>query len=120
MWPLATFALGLCVSKIHITPSESVMTYLNLDASGAAYTPAGKWIIIVLIELFAVTFAGSWALCVRLYSAEIQPSRTRSAASSFGQGANQLVNTVVALTSPAFLAKSAFGEYVRCAMRLSC
>lgn len=80
------------------------------DASGAAYTPIGKWAVIVLIELFTVTFAGSWALCVRLYTAEIQPSRTRAAASSFGQGVNQLINTILALTSPAFLAKSSFGE----------
>jgi hypothetical protein len=80
------------------------------DASGAAYTTGGKWSVIVLIEIFASTFAGSWALIVRLYASEIQPSRTRAAASSFGQGANQLVNTVVALTSPAFLAKSPYGE----------
>ncbi|KAM0754822.1 general substrate transporter [Meredithblackwellia eburnea MCA 4105] len=83
----------------------------SLYASGGAYTKVGKWAVIVLIELFAITFAGSWALCTRLYSSEIQPSRTRSAASSFGQGANQLVNTVVALTSPAFLAKSSYGPY---------
>lgn len=89
---------------------ESLVLNCLTDASGAAYTPIGKWAVIVLIELFTITFAGSWALCVRLYTAEIQPSRTRAAASSFGQGVNQLINTVLALTSPAFLAKSSFGE----------
>ncbi|KZP07920.1 general substrate transporter [Athelia psychrophila] len=82
-----------------------------LYASGAAYTPVGKWAVIVLIELFTVSFACSWAASIRLYCAEIQPSRTRAAASSFGQGANQLVNAVLALTSPAFLAKSPYGPY---------
>lgn len=95
----------LCIDPVILLTSHSFE-----DASGAAYTPAGKWAIIVFIEMFAVTYAGSWSLCVRLYSAEIQPSRTRAAASSFGQGANQLINTVVALTSPALLAKSAFGQ----------
>ncbi|SGY15415.1 BQ5605_C013g07363 [Microbotryum silenes-dioicae] len=82
-----------------------------LYASGAAYSPGGKWAIIVLIELFAILFSGTWAIVVRIYSTEIQPSRTRSAASSFCIGVNQLVNTLVALTSPAFLAKSPYGPY---------
>ncbi|KAF7973733.1 hypothetical protein HWV62_14302 [Athelia sp. TMB] len=91
--------------------TSSIVASGVTDASGAAYTPAGKWTVIVLIELFAITFAGTWAIYVRLYASEIQPSRTRAAASSFGTGANQLVNTIVALTSPAFLAKSAYGPY---------
>ncbi|KZP11841.1 putative transporter [Athelia psychrophila] len=96
---------GICVAATQLTIGI-------LYASGAAYTPFGKWAVIVLIELFAFTFSGSWSLCVRLYTAEIQPSRTRAAASSFGQGANQLVNTVLALTTPAFLAASACGPYL--------
>lgn len=68
--------------------------------------------MILSIELFAFSLAGSWGVVVRLYASEIMPSRIRSSASSFGQGSNQLVNMVVALTSPAFLAKSAFGPYL--------
>ncbi|SCV70731.1 BQ2448_3493 [Microbotryum intermedium] len=83
----------------------------SLYASGAAYNEGGKWAIVVLIELYTIIFAGTWSLVTRLYSTEIQPSRTRSPASSFCIGANQLVNTLVALTSPAFLAKSPFGPY---------
>ncbi|KAF7973596.1 hypothetical protein HWV62_14894 [Athelia sp. TMB] len=101
---------ALCEYSFAITQFTNADIW-NKDASGAAYTPIGKWAVIVLIELFTVTFSGSWSLCVRLYTAEIQPSRTRAAASSFGQGANQLVNTILALTSPAFLAKSSFGPY---------
>ncbi|KZP33551.1 general substrate transporter [Athelia psychrophila] len=95
---------GVCIAICHLSIG-------SLYASGAAYTPAGKWAVIVLIELFAISFSGSWAIYVRLYTAEIQPSRTRAAANSFGIGANQLCNTIVALTSPVFLAKSAFGPY---------
>ncbi|KAI5475035.1 MFS sugar transporter [Pseudohyphozyma bogoriensis] len=83
----------------------------SLYASGANHTPGGKWTIIILIEVYAVVFAATWATVTRLYASEIQPSKTRAAASSFGQGANQLVNTIVALTSPAFLAASSFGPY---------
>ncbi|SGY78783.1 BQ5605_C008g04951 [Microbotryum silenes-dioicae] len=83
----------------------------SLYASGAAYTEGGKWAIVTLIELYTIIFAGTWSLVTRLYSTEIQPSRTRSPASSFCIGVNQLVNTLVALTSPAFLAKSPFGPY---------
>ena len=49
---------------------------------------------------------------IRLYTSEIMPAKTRSAASSFGTGVNQLINTIVALTSPAFLAKSSYGPYI--------
>jgi len=48
---------------------------------------------------------------IRLYTSEIMPAKTRSSASSLGTGANQLINTIVALTSPAFLAKSPAGPY---------
>ncbi|KAK4056720.1 hypothetical protein OIO90_002272 [Microbotryomycetes sp. JL221] len=83
-----------------------------LYASGGAYTAAGKWIVIVLIELFAVTFSGSWSLVVKVYTSEIQPTKTRAAASSTGQAINQLVNFVVALTAPEFLASSTWGPYI--------
>jgi hypothetical protein len=68
--------------------------------------------VILLIELFALSLAGSWSVVVRLYAAEIMPSRIRSSASSFGQGANQLINMAVALTGPAFLAKSSSAPYL--------
>ncbi|KAK4705879.1 hypothetical protein P7C70_g301, partial [Phenoliferia sp. Uapishka_3] len=46
-----------------------------------------------------------------IYTAEIQPNRTRAAATAFGNGVNQAVNFVVAVTGPGFLAKSAYGPY---------
>ncbi|GAA6009918.1 hypothetical protein JCM11491_000866 [Sporobolomyces phaffii] len=63
----------------------------------------GRWFIIILIEVLATSFSASWALVVRLYASEIQPSRTRAAAASFSQASNQATNFVVAMTGPTFL-----------------
>lgn len=84
----------------------------SLYASDGARSSAGKWVVIVFIELFALSFAGSWSIVVRLYTSEIQSNRTRAAASSTGQALNQLVNAVVALTAPEFLARSSYGPYM--------
>ncbi|GAA5896003.1 hypothetical protein JCM6882_005583 [Rhodosporidiobolus microsporus] len=82
-----------------------------LYASGAGYNNVGKWAAIIFIELFAVCFTSSWSLVTKLYAAEIQPSRTRAAAASTGQGANQLINFAVAVSGPFFLDKSSYGPY---------
>ncbi|GAA5996853.1 sugar porter family MFS transporter [Rhodotorula paludigena] len=74
-------------------------------------TEGGKWAVIVMIEFFAFSFAASWGVVTRLYASEIQPSRTRAAAASISVAINQLINTVVALTGPQFLATSASGPY---------
>lgn len=47
----------------------------------------------------------------RLYSAEIQPIRTRAAVSSISTAANQGTNTLVALVVPVFLEKTVTGPY---------
>lgn len=67
--------------------------------------------LIFAVELFAVSFSSTWSLVVRLYSSEIQPSRTRGSATALGQGMNQMVNFVVAASGPVFLAESSFGPY---------
>lgn len=101
-----------------------------LYLTGAAHGSVGKWIVVVFLELFAVSFTSSWATVTKLYAAEIQvrpflpfsaagtdlfhctqPSRTRAASASFGQGMNQLVNCGVALSGPFFLDKSSYGPY---------
>ncbi|GAA6028186.1 hypothetical protein JCM8097_006904 [Rhodosporidiobolus ruineniae] len=82
-----------------------------LYATGAARGSVGKYFAMVGIFLFAISFTSSWSLVTKLYAAEIQPSRTRSAATSFGQGMNQIVNFAVALSGPYFLAQSSYGPY---------
>ncbi|GAA6060934.1 hypothetical protein JCM10212_003842 [Sporobolomyces blumeae] len=83
----------------------------TLYATSAARTPVGKYVVLVFIELFAISFTCSWASVTKLYAAEIQPSRTRAAAASFGQAMNQLFNFGVAVSGPAFLASSSYGPY---------
>ncbi|BGP48454.1 hypothetical protein JCM10450v2_004330 [Rhodotorula kratochvilovae] len=81
-------------------------------ATGVTHrSEAGKYAVIVFIELFAVSFTSSWSIVTKLYAAEIQPTRTRAAATSFGQGANQLANFAVAVSGPAFLDASSSGPY---------
>ncbi|BGP32269.1 hypothetical protein JCM10296v2_004050 [Rhodotorula toruloides] len=91
--------------------SVCLFTLGFLYAAGAAHTPVGKYAAIIFIELFAVYFTSSWSLITKLYAAEIQPMRTRAAATSTGQAVNQAVNFVVAISGPAFLARSSSGPY---------
>ncbi|BGO99822.1 hypothetical protein NBRC10513v2_004049 [Rhodotorula toruloides] len=91
--------------------SVCLFTLGFLYATGAAHTPVGKYAAIIFIELFAVCFTSSWSLITKLYAAEIQPMRTRAAATSTGQAVNQAVNFVVAISGPAFLARSSSGPY---------
>ena len=60
----------------------------SLYASQASGTQAGRWAIIVLIYVFVVGFTTSWAIVTRIIASEIQPMRTRAAATSLGQCAN--------------------------------
>ncbi|PCH33387.1 general substrate transporter [Wolfiporia cocos MD-104 SS10] len=83
----------------------------TIYASHASDKPAGRWAIVVLIYVFVVGYATSWAIVTRIICSEIQPMRTRAAATSLGQCANWVVNWTVAFTTPLFLARSASGPY---------
>ncbi|KFZ09424.1 hypothetical protein V502_08758 [Pseudogymnoascus sp. VKM F-4520 (FW-2644)] len=72
---------------------------------------AGAWTVIVLIYLFTIGFSGTWAVVIRIVTSEVQPAATRAAATSLAQATNWVVNFVVALTTPLFLARSAGGVY---------
>ncbi|KAA1469448.1 general substrate transporter [Dentipellis sp. KUC8613] len=82
-----------------------------LYASDASATAAGRWTVIALIYIFIVAFAMSWAVVNRIYCSEIQPMRTRAAATSLGQCANWAVNWIIAFTTPLFLHASSSGPY---------
>ncbi|KAL5511144.1 hypothetical protein ACEPAH_4359 [Sanghuangporus vaninii] len=88
-----------------------MLTIGSIYASSAHTTQPGRWAIIVLIYLFVVAFAMSWAIVIRTCASEIQPARTRAAATSLGQAANWVVNWVVAFSTPLFLAQSTSGPY---------
>ncbi|KZO91815.1 general substrate transporter [Calocera viscosa TUFC12733] len=82
-----------------------------LYASGANDAPAGRWAIIVLIYIFVVGFVATWAVTCRIVVAEVQPIKTRNAASSLSQCVSWAVNWTIAFSTPLFLARSGSGPY---------
>ncbi|KAG7088381.1 hypothetical protein E1B28_012382 [Marasmius oreades] len=82
-----------------------------LYASHANEAVTGRWTIIVLIYLFVASYISTWAIVCRIVSSEIQPSRTRASATSLGQCANWVVNTIIAFSTPLFLARTISGPY---------
>jgi hypothetical protein len=84
-----------------------------LYASGSVHASfgAGRWVVIVTIYIFAVIYALTWGVGIKIYAAEIQPQRTRASATSLAHGSNWAANFLVALTTPILLAKSSFGAY---------
>lgn len=65
-----------------------VMGSLYASKSVHSDRGAGRWVVIVMIYLFAITFSASWAVTLRVYAPEIQPPRTRASASSLAQSAH--------------------------------
>ena len=49
---------------------------------------AGRWVVIVLIFVFALLYVSTWGICGKIYASEIQPAETRAAANSIAQGLN--------------------------------
>ena len=53
-----------------------------------AHSGAGRWVVIVLIFAFALSYVATWGVVGKIYASEIQPARTRAAANSAAQGLN--------------------------------
>ncbi|XMA11980.1 hypothetical protein WAI453_004771 [Rhynchosporium graminicola] len=85
----------------------------SLYASGSVHADKGtaRWVVVVLIYVFAMVFSGTWGVCFRVYVSEIQSPETRAGASSLALSANWVVNWIIAFTTPIFLANSSFGVY---------
>ncbi|KAF2705733.1 general substrate transporter [Pleomassaria siparia CBS 279.74] len=88
-----------------------LMGALYASNSVHAAAGAGRWIVIVSIYLFAAMYSVSWGVGIKIYSAEIQPQRTRATATSMAHGSNWLSNFLVALVTPTLLAKTSYGAY---------
>ncbi|KAJ4295504.1 hypothetical protein N0V90_007517 [Kalmusia sp. IMI 367209] len=84
-----------------------------LYAANAVFSDrgAGRWVVVVFIFLFTFVYSGTWAVTISIYASEVQPIRTRAAASSLGRSGNWIVNWIVAFTTPIFLTKSSSGVY---------
>jgi len=91
--------------------ASSMLIIGTLYATQASETQAGRWAIIVLLYIFVVGFSCSWAIVTRIICSEIQPMRTRAAATSLGQCMNWAVNWIIGFSTPLFLAHSSSGPY---------
>ncbi|KAF1993729.1 general substrate transporter [Amniculicola lignicola CBS 123094] len=70
-----------------------------------------RWVVVVLIFVFALTYCFTWGIVGKIYASEIQPAQTRASANCLAQGLNFFANWLVAFATPVFLARSAFGAY---------
>ena len=66
--------------------------FLNgiLFASGAVHQNSGaaRWVVIVTIYAYVISYCVTWGMSVRSYPSEIQPPATRATATSLAQSAN--------------------------------
>jgi Sugar (and other) transporter len=112
--PLLNYTSGGRRSMI-ITGGSAIagcmLTIGSIYASKGHLSFAGRWAIITLINLAIISFSMFRPLAIRIYASEIQPARTRAAASSLGQAVNGIINWVVAFTTPFFLSRSMSGPY---------
>lgn len=84
----------------------------SLYASNSVHaTGPARWVVIILVFVFGLTYCATWGVVGKIYASEIQPSVTRSSASCVAQGLNFFTNWIVAITTPVFLANSSFGAY---------
>lgn len=58
-----------------------------------AHSGSGRWFVILLIFVFALTYCGTWGIVGKIYASEIQPVQTRAAANSVAQGLNFVSHT---------------------------
>lgn len=61
-----------------------------LYASNSVHATYGiaRWVVIVMIFLFAIIFSATWAIGFRVYVSEIQSPKTRAGAASLSLTAN--------------------------------
>ncbi len=59
----------------------------SLYAAGAVHpTGAARWVVIVSVFAFGLTYCVSWGIVDKIYVSEVQPDHTRAAAICFAQG----------------------------------
>ncbi|RYP37045.1 hypothetical protein DL767_003108 [Monosporascus sp. MG133] len=84
----------------------------SLYAAEAVH-PSGfaRWVVIVAVYVFGLTYCATWGIVSKIYASEIQPGNTRAAANSVAMGLSFFTNWLVALITPILLNASAFGAY---------
>lgn len=90
---------------------------------------AGRWVIIVLIFVFALAYVSTWGIVGKISASEIQPAHNRATANALAQALNfvsyadtarrerftnegqQYTNFLTAFITPIFLARFSSGPY---------
>ncbi|TEY74370.1 hypothetical protein BOTCAL_0073g00090 [Botryotinia calthae] len=106
-WGRRTSAL---IGGIILSSSMFIIGALYLSDSVHSYG-IGRWVVVVLIFVFALTYCAKWAVMGKVYASEIQPMKTRNEANSLAQGVSFFANWLVAFLTPIFLAHSSYGAY---------
>lgn len=75
------------------------------------HTGISRWVVIVSIYLFAITYSATWGVSFRTFVVESLPRKTRSSASSLAQSSNWAANYTVALITPIMISTTSFGAY---------
>lgn len=107
-----------------------MLTIGSLYASNSVHKDSGigRWIVIVLIFVFALSYVSTWGFVGKIYASEIQPGHNRATANALAQALNfvshssltrvalidndeQLTNFLTAFITPIFLARSSSGPY---------
>lgn len=109
--------------------SGLMMLIGSLYAAGSiGTTGVARWIVIISVFAFGMTFCATWGVVSKIYASEIQPGNTRAAGNSIGMAsafvssnthffscitANvfKFTNWLVALITPILLSVSAYGAY---------
>ncbi|KAK5991609.1 Glucose transporter GlcP-like protein [Cladobotryum mycophilum] len=99
------------IGGILITALMLVMGSLYAANVVSTTSGAGRWVVIVSIYLFAITYSCTWAISFRTFLVESLPRKTRSSASSLAQSCNWVANYIVALITPILISKTLFGVY---------
>ena len=92
--PAALYADGwgrrtsVIVGGIGLTSCMYIIGSLYVTNSVHASGGPGRWIVIVLIFIFAMLYVSTWGIVGKIYASEIQPAETRAAANSIAQGLN--------------------------------
>jgi hypothetical protein len=59
----------------------------SLYAAGVVHaTGFARWVVIVSVFAFGLTYSVSWGIVGKIYASEIQPDHTRAAATCVAQG----------------------------------
>ncbi|KAI1443718.1 putative MFS sugar transporter [Annulohypoxylon stygium] len=84
----------------------------SLYAAGAVH-PYGiaRWLVIIAVFVFGLTYCATWGIVGKIYASEIQPGHTRAAANNMAMGLCFGTNFLIAILTPILLEASAFGAY---------